>query len=141
MSKITINNFKISDVIKTEYGHFLPPDYYRPVGKWEINYSGILTYLIQQTGRLCDYYASDLFVDWFNLITEIKADKNGTFESRKILFGLREMGVDGNSYVCSNMENYEYAEFRYRALYMLEISVNGRDMELKLGKAKFERYI
>ena len=31
---------------------------------WDINTSGILTQLIQDAGRYCDSYASDLFIQW-----------------------------------------------------------------------------
>ena len=41
----------------TETGSYNPLE-----GKWEINYSSILTRLIQEAGRWCEYYASDLFV-------------------------------------------------------------------------------
>ena len=33
-------------------------------GKWEINYSSILTKLIQEAGRWTERYASDLFLGW-----------------------------------------------------------------------------
>ena len=33
-------------------------------GKWEINTSFILTRLIQEAGRWCESFASDLFVQW-----------------------------------------------------------------------------
>lgn len=33
-------------------------------GNWEINYSSILTKLIQEAGRWCEHYASDLFITW-----------------------------------------------------------------------------
>lgn len=34
----------------------------REKGGWRINYSSILSKLIQEAGRWCEHYASDLFI-------------------------------------------------------------------------------
>ena len=56
---------------------------------FKINYSSILTKLIQECGRLCESYASDLFIDW-GIIDKKLQEK--TLETSVHLFGIREMG-------------------------------------------------
>ena len=70
----------------TETGSYNPLE-----GKWEINYSSILTRLIQEAGRWCEHYASDLFVQWKYEI-EQKLD-NGTLETNTFVFAMYNSGV------------------------------------------------
>lgn len=89
-------------------------------GRWrygEINYSSILTKLIQEAGRWCENYASDLFTDWNEVI---KVLENG--ENRSFLFGFRQNGVDNDRCVFGYFEDgggYSY----YRSIYRLDIAV------------------
>ena len=87
-----------------------------------LNYSSILTRLIQEAGRWCKRYASDLFIDWYYLINDIK---NNAVEDRTLLFGFREDGVDGNRFVCSRYtQDRTLARYEYRALWRLDITVD-----------------
>lgn len=56
-----------------------------------INYSSILTKLIQEVGRLTDHYASDLFIEWKYLIE--KPIEEGTIDTINYEILIREMGV------------------------------------------------
>lgn len=97
---------------------------------FSINYSSILTKLIQECGRLCESYASDLFVDW-NIINEKLQDK--TLETSTHLFGIREMGVDHNAFVLSRYNNSgRYAKYEYRKIYRLDIVVEGDSIRMIL---------
>lgn len=91
-------------------------------GKWEINYSSILTKLIQQAGRWCEYYASDLFILWEYNIKQ-KLD-NGTIENGRYTFAFRENGVD----------NREKNSYYYRAVWFLDVTANEKKIELVLHK-------
>lgn len=92
-------------------------------GKWVINTSSILTRLIQEAGRWCEYYASDLFIQWkYNI--EDKLD-NGTLENGTEVFAFRQSGVDGAS-------RYDETNY-YRAVWFL-------DIETEKGKIKMTLY-
>ena len=96
---------------------------------FEVNYSSILTKLIKECGRLCESYASDLFVDW-NEITQKLKDK--TMESSTYLFGIREMGVDHSEFVLSRYNNNNHAYYEYRKIYRLDVIIDGDSIRMKL---------
>ena len=93
--------------------------------EWNINYSDILTYLIQAAGRYCESYASDLFIYW-RVIEKRLRDRN--YEGEKIVFGFREMGVDTNDWVVKNYN--ECGCHYYRKIITLEIVVNGNHIDM-----------
>ena len=97
---------------------------------FDINYSSILTKLIQECGRLCENYASDLFIDWNSIVQKLK-DK--TMETSTHLFGIREMGVDHNEFILSRYENNgHFAKYEYRKIYKLDVVVEGDLITMKL---------
>lgn len=86
--------------------------------QYAINYSSILTELIQAAGRWCESYASDLFIDWQTvdqILQKPHEDGRETF-----MFGFRQMGVDSNTYVQYRREENQLNAI-YRALYILTI--------------------
>ena len=88
-------------------------------GKTTINMSSIYTKLIQEAGRFCDAYASDLLYD-INTIEEcIEMQKSTT---RYIAF--RKYGVDGNS---SIEIRTPYGMAEYRAIYQVDIEFSDDD--------------
>lgn len=65
-----------------------------------VNYSRILTILIQEAGRVCADYASDLFISWESLLDEAeKKMKEKADFTLTTFFGFREQGVDGPFYI------------------------------------------
>lgn len=129
----TLDSFKINTCHKTikATGRFCPNSWF---GKyWDINYSDILSKLIQETGRLCDHYASDLFISW-NEIEE--GLKNPDWHGGKFLFGLRDSGVDHNSFVLSRYnQEQRYARYNYRKMYLLIVTVElDGDISMELGE-------
>ena len=97
---------------------------------FKINYSSILTKLIQECGRLCESYASDLFIDW-GIIDKKLQEK--TLETSVHLFGIREMGVDHNEFILNRYNNYGcYARYEYRKIYRLNIIVEGDSITMEL---------
>ena len=86
-------------------------------GKWEINYSNILTKLIQAAGSTCESYASDLFIDWPSVVTEINQNKA---EEINFLFGFRDSGIDYRSYTSqSSRRTLALVAKEYKQVYLL----------------------
>ena len=101
-------------------------------GEYEINASGILTRLIQEAGRFCESFASDLFTDWKGVENRISA---GGEISEKYLFGFRQFGVDHADYVFSRYEmEGDNARHNYRSMWRLSVSANGEEITLILGR-------
>ena len=97
---------------------------------FDINYSSILTKLIQECGRLCESYASDLFITWNSIDKKLKEK---TMETSVYLFGIREMGVDHNEFVLSRYNNNGcYAKHEYRKIYRLDVIIEGDSIRMKL---------
>lgn len=108
---------------------------------YDINYSNILTKLIQLAGINCKHYASDLFISWESLLKEME-EKGVDFAGGKYLFGFRESGVDHNSYVLNTFNPYgcitSNPQKYYKELYLLEIKVEkAKEMVMRLCKAQF----
>lgn len=131
----------------TEYTteHFFKPNVYayKPIveegrrghysGKYEINYSGILTRLIQEAGRFCEHFASDLFIDWDGVVDYIEHANPG--ESKTFLFGFRQSGVDHTEFVLSRYSNNGHsAQNAYRSLWRLDIETEENEMIMTLGR-------
>lgn len=140
-NKVTIDNFRFvpgKELIR-ESAYWQNSVFGRPC--YDLNYSSLLTKLIQEAGKHCKYYASDLFILWTSFMDKMK--RGGKyFEGGKWLFGFRKSGVDPASNVCdvynpcgyitSNPESY------YESLYMMDVKVNeGRSMEITLGESEF----
>lgn len=103
--------------------------------RFEINDSSILTRLIQEAGRYCERFASDLFIDWTAVQETIEAMTDDGHEI--FLFGFRRDGVDHNAFILSRAENQGYygsLEHNYRSLWRLDITTSGRDIEMTLGR-------
>lgn len=99
---------------------------------WDINYSSILTRLIQSAGRFCKNYASDLFIDWINIekrLTEKNLYTDGVYE---YLFGMRKQGVDHMSYILSNANNGKYLSDYYSEMFKLTVKVVNTKITMEL---------
>ena len=146
----TMENFEMESVLKECTGSWSNKNpYYYGVskeGKFSINYSDILTFLIQVAGKICKYYASDLFITWSSLEEKLK---DVEYTGGKILFGFRESGVDSNAFVLSRLNNYgkEQMDKDIKELYMLEVEIeksyggisgtlDRMDISMKLGKPR-----
>ena len=128
--------------MKTEYtiDSFQPKLYAKPTettgrfytGKLEINTSSILTALIQTAGRFCERFASDLFIDWQSVMKQAQEIEPGETVSR--LLGFREDGVDGNTYILHNYNQYggSMSSHYYRKLYRLDMHREQDDLHMRL---------
>ena len=106
---------------------------YQPM--WDINYSDILTELIQYAGRYCEHYASDLFIIWKYCVEDKLKDRD--LESFSITFGFREFGVDQDIstdteriVVAKNLKNNSYY---YRKVAKLDITIDGSNIKMQLS--------
>lgn len=97
---------------------------------FKINYSSILTRLIKECGRLCESYASDLFITWNSIVRKLEEK---TMDTSAYLFGIREMGVDHNEFILSRYDNNGcYARHEYRKIYRLDVIVEGDPIRMML---------
>lgn len=99
------------------------------------NYSSILTKLIQDTGRFCLHYASDLFILWDTAITFLGqvCVWGGAPEEIGFAFGIREDGVDDAGTVARNLA--KGPRYYYRAVYVLETTRKNGTVYMSLYKA------
>ncbi len=137
----TLENFTMESVMKEATGEW-SNDIFSGEKCWNINYSDILTFLIQKAGTICKYHASDLFISWSSLENKMKQDGE-EYAGGKYLFGFRESGVDHDNYVLSRLNNYgvEGLKRDVKELYVLEVSIKksdvyymGDEIKMQFGK-------
>lgn len=93
-----------------------------------INYSDIFTELIQAAGMTCEYYASDMFYDLTEIHKTIQSLDNKVF-----YIGIRDSGVDGNTFVKSRLENSStYGNDNYIKLYRCEVKTDETSQTVEL---------
>lgn len=88
-----------------------------------INYSGILTRLIQEAGTVTAHYASDLFISWESFL-EAAEEKMKSLDNFDVTtyFGFRECGVDGPVYIETKISSPEIYGSPYASIFRLHIS-------------------
>lgn len=91
-----------------------------------LNYSSIFSELIH-AAIVCEYFASDVFIDLQTIEKVIKEAENRVF-----YLGYRDSGVDGRFFVESRLSENRYYE--YIRLYRLEISVRGEYITAELKR-------
>lgn len=96
--------------------------------KWKINTSSILTRLIQEAGRWCEHYASDLFILWEYDIRQ-KLD-NGTLKTENFVFAMYNNGVNHKEAYENNINNKHY----YRAVWFLDVTTDEGKIKMVLHK-------
>ena len=124
----TVNDLKMGKVYAETDGRW--SNY---AGKYDVNYSTILTKLIQEAGRWCESYASDLFFDWIHVENILS---NREAKNEKLVFGFRKYGVDHLEYSLHQLNSGCSSDY-YRSIWMLEILVDNDDndkLTMKLGK-------
>lgn len=96
--------------------------------KWAINVSDILTKLIKEVGRLCDSYASDLFISWNEI--QKKLD-NGTMRGDELyVFAIRDDGVDHEQWYEQHKDDRNY----YREVWFLDVEATENQIKMTLHK-------
>ena len=123
-----MTNFDLVKVEKTAFGSWSDS-----FDGFVINYSDILTKLIQETGRWCERYASDLFTDWERVL---KAWEKPSFTGGQWIFAMRADGIDNLQTIKIRMTDpcYGYNSDYYRAIWGLNAIVENDTLRLELGK-------
>ena len=110
--------------------------YVNPEGRIEVNLSSIYTRLIQEAGRWCESYASDLLVDidvikehlntakWQN--SRHRVYEKGAEMTLLFVFGFRRCGVDHKEYVDATMKEPSRRYHYYRAIWNLTMEKDER---------------
>lgn len=117
---ITINDFKPIGTEVLETSGELTVNLFTGERTVGINYSSILTRLIQEAGRICEFYASDLFIDWRSIVESLE---DGTIETGSYLFGFRDSGVDEAQSVLYWYNETSHGLEHYSAIWKLDIDV------------------
>ena len=133
--KFDINDFHRANIFEEE-GRWISHN-----EKVDINYSSILTKLIQEAGRLCDYFASDLFISWESVKRWINELYIGEPKSETFVFGFRKSGVDHKEWVENKYQNptvYGTPKEIYREIYVLKMDFDGGSLKMKLGKGEYK---
>ena len=88
-----------------------------------INTSSLYSFLIKEAGRLCDAYASDLFIDLKTLDNQLTGEDAVMFKGEPFYWciGIRDYGCDHEAYIVGNLEAGR-ADREYRAIYFLELT-------------------
>ncbi len=90
------------------------------------NFSSEWSRLINEAGRWCESYASDILIDFESIKAYLERLKNGEeSEGREFWFGFRQMGVDNLAFIQSRTER-EYASHVYRAVWRWRFIVEER---------------
>ena len=90
------------------------------------NFSSEWSRLINEAGRWCESYASDILIDFESIKAYLERLKNGEeSEGREFWFGFRQMGVDNLTFIKSRTER-EYASHVYRAVWRWRFIVEER---------------
>lgn len=93
----------------------------------DCNFSTEWSRLINEAGRWCESYASDILIDFETIEAYLGQLANGEeSEGREFWFGFRQSGVDGLSFIRSRTER-EYASHTYRAVWRWSFTVEERE--------------
>ena len=127
---MTMDDFRVNSYA---YKTISEIGYRNSAGVYDVNYSGILSRLIQEAGRFCESFASDLFIDWQAVLRFIERAEEG--DSKSYLFGFRQSGVDHDAFIFSYYEEAKaYASYRYRSMWRLDIECVADSIEMTLGR-------
>lgn len=129
----TLNDFYIKREIDKATGEWKTENPLTGGGEWNINYSSILSFLINVAGRVCKNFSADLFIDWERIKRNLK---DPAYKGEKYLFGFRELGVDHAPYVLARYNSGEEKEIK--ELYVLVITVNDGTMTMVLGETEIK---
>ena len=118
---ITINDFKAMNSEVLETSGELTVNLFTGERTVSINYSSVLTRLIQEAGRICEFYASDLFIGWRTIAESLE---DGSVETGSRLFGFRKSGVDeARSILYWRNETSRALPDHYSTIWRLDIDV------------------
>ena len=121
--------------MRTEFkatGQWIESKPHSTEGRWDVNYSTILTQLIKSVGKYCESYASDLFTDWQRIVRQLES---GFPINETYIFAIRTNGVDHKEFYEVRKANPGMYGEPYHEVWQLNITTEDDkwiDMELKL---------
>ena len=103
--------------------------------KTNVNYSSIVSELIQAAGTLCEYFASDIVYDIKDLENYIENTREEV-----VFIGIRDSGVDSTIAIKQKLKNSAtYGTNNYIRLYRLETSIPN-DHTYKIELRRVDEY-
>jgi len=106
--------------------------------KWSINYSSILTKLIQIAGTYVDDWASDLFIVWNYNIEKHLLEKE--WGGSTLYIGFKRQGVDsyeeGNPINILEKNKIDSGIHYYRRIVKLETKINKNEISMELTQVQ-----
>ena len=96
-------------------------------GKLVINTSDILTKLIKLAAKHCDSYASDLFIQWYDIDKHLY---DGDMETQYFVFAFRDNGIDDKDWWESHKDDPHY----YKEVWYLSVVVDETKITMDLHK-------
>ena len=110
---------------------------------YSTNIHEILSLLIQDAGRLCDNYASDLIYH----IDDIREAIRNSCINETFIVAIRGNGVDNIDDLINNMNHERWSDDKYRRIYGIRIIHNSNpcttavDIELRDIKSQINSYM
>lgn len=85
--------------------------------------AGLFTLLINEAGRLCDSYASDMFYELQTLYKDLNGNDAVLFEQEtyRTVIGIRDMGVDHEAFV-NLRADAEGCIYNYREMFLITVT-------------------
>lgn len=111
------------DLLDYKFQMVMPDPY--PWDKFNgINLSSLFSILIREAGRLCDSYASDMFYDLKLLHEDLYGENSVLFtqDTYRTAIGIRDCGVDGESFMSSQVDGSDTFTYRYREIFLINIT-------------------
>ena len=142
-----MRNISINDIIRKFDNR--PPFFSETIDARfdSVNLSSTFTAMIKEAAR-CNYYSSDLFYDMQAINDKIENFNTNEDESyTPILVAMRKMGVDGNSFILSRVNDasarYEHAIIfpsEYFSIFIIEFHKDNEYSDLGYYKIEVRAY-
>lgn len=110
---------------------------------YSTNIHKILSLLIQDAGRLCNNYASDIIYSIYDIQEVIR----NSCINETLIVAVRDNGVDNINDLVNNMNNSLWSKDKYRRIYGIRVTHNSNpritavDIELRDIKSQINSYM
>lgn len=98
---------------------------FKPAANYEtvINVSAIASILIENAGRWCKHYASDVIISWDEVREKLSKHVKtlDVLETDIITFAFRQSGVDSNHYLLNRIEDGTNISLHYSEIFAVHI--------------------
>ena len=101
-------------------------------GEANVGTSAIFSRLIQEAGRWCEHYASDILVDIDCVRQYLKKPVQNVEKVWR--FGFRKNGVDHAGWIDANLKDDSRKYHFYRSIYMLTVATTKTNVTMTLTR-------